>query len=155
MIWVNPPLFQHSMCHEICTRALSQSCQYKDSLSRYGNFHHKDKMVSRQSYLYNGNPYTGNTTSLYGVERASGPCFNIKMSSYQYRKSHCGDKTLLRPSYLHNGISYTGKMSSSYWIRALVLCFCSFELILLSKSSCDTHVMYVPIIFRAAPLPLG
>ena len=46
-----------------------------------------------------------------------GPCFNIKMSSYQYRKSHCGDKTVVRSSYLHNGISYTGKMSL-YWIRA-------------------------------------
>ena len=51
---------------------------------------------------------------------ASGPWFNIKMSSYQYRKSHCGDKTILRPSYLHNGISYTGKMASLYWIRAHV-----------------------------------
>ena len=49
-----------------------------------------------------------------------GPCFNIKISSYQYRKSHCGDKTILRPSYLHNGISYTGKMTSLYWIRALL-----------------------------------
>ena len=51
----------------------------------------------------------------------TGPCFNIKMKSYQYRKSHCGDKTILRPSYLHNGISYTGKMTSLYWIRGLAL----------------------------------
>ena len=49
--------------------------------------------------------------------KASGPWFNIKMTSYQYRKSHCGDKTILRPSYLHNGISYTGKTTSLYWIR--------------------------------------
>ena len=34
------------------TWALSQ---YKDSLSRYGDFHHEDKMVKRPSYLYNGN----------------------------------------------------------------------------------------------------
>ena len=51
---------------------------------------------------------------------ASGPRFNIKMSSYQYRKSHYGDKTVTRSSYLHNGNSYTAKMSSLYWIGALV-----------------------------------
>ena len=57
--------------------------------------------------------------------QASGPWFNIKMSSYQYRKTNCGDKTILRLSYLHNRISYTGKMTSLYWIRALVaeVCF--------------------------------
>ena len=31
----------------------------------YGDFHYKDKTDVRQSYLYNGNPYTGKTTSLY------------------------------------------------------------------------------------------
>ena len=30
----------------------------------------------------------------------SGPCLNIKMSSYQYRDPHVKDKTVLRPSYL-------------------------------------------------------
>ena len=50
-----------------------------------------------------------------------GPCFNIKVPSYQYRKSHCGDKTVVRSSYLHNGISYTGKMTSLYWFSPLVL----------------------------------
>ena len=55
---------------------------------------------------------------LVGAEQATGPWFNIKMSSYQYRKSHCGDKTVVRSSHLHNGISYTGKMSSLYWIGA-------------------------------------
>ena len=38
--------------------------QYKDHLSMYGDFHYKDKMVMRLSYLYNGNTYTGKT-SLY------------------------------------------------------------------------------------------
>ena len=51
----------------------------------------------------------------------TGPCFNIKMSSYQYRKSHCGDKTILRPSYLHKRISYTGKMISLYCIWAQMI----------------------------------
>ena len=32
--------------------------QYIDHLFRYGHFHNKDKMVMRQSYIYNGNPYT-------------------------------------------------------------------------------------------------
>ena len=39
--------------------------QYKDRLSRYRDSHYKDKTVSRPSYLYNGNSYTGKTTSLY------------------------------------------------------------------------------------------
>ena len=34
--------------------------QYKDRLSKYGEFHYKDtETVVRPSYLYNGNPYTG------------------------------------------------------------------------------------------------
>ena len=39
--------------------------QYKDDLSMYGTSNYKDKTVVRQSYLYNGNSYTGQTTSLY------------------------------------------------------------------------------------------
>ena len=39
--------------------------QYKDGLSRYGDFHYKDKTVLRPSYLYDGNPYTGKTIYLY------------------------------------------------------------------------------------------
>ena len=38
--------------------------QYKDGLFRYWDFH-KDKMVMRPSYLYNGNSYTGKMTFLY------------------------------------------------------------------------------------------
>ena len=39
--------------------------QYKDHISRYGDFHYKEKMLMRPSYLYNGNSYTENTASLY------------------------------------------------------------------------------------------
>ena len=39
--------------------------QYKDGLSRYGDFHYKDKTVVRLSYLYNGNSYTGKTAFVY------------------------------------------------------------------------------------------
>ena len=92
--------------------------QYKDGLSRDRNCHDKGKAVVRPSYLYNGNSYTGKTTSI--LRWAPGPWFNIKMLSYQYRGSHCGDKTVVRSSYHHNGISYTGKISSLYWIRPLV-----------------------------------
>ena len=63
--------------------------------------------------------FSGVRISIMKIRQSSGPCFNIKMSSYQYRKYHCGDKTILRPSYLHNGISYTGRTTSLYWIRAL------------------------------------
>ena len=37
----------------------------KDHLSRYGDFNYKDQKVVRQSYLYNGNSYTGKTASSY------------------------------------------------------------------------------------------
>ena len=39
--------------------------QYKNRLSIYGYFCCKDKAVVRLSYLYNGNPCTGMTASLY------------------------------------------------------------------------------------------
>ena len=35
--------------------------EYKKGLSRYGEFHYKDKSVAKLSYLYNGNSYTGKT----------------------------------------------------------------------------------------------
>ena len=75
-------------------------------------------IISWRSYLGSDICCTGKTPFL--SEMATGPWFNIKMSSYQYRKSHCGDKTVVRSSYLHNGISYTGKMVSLYWIGTLV-----------------------------------
>ena len=51
-------------------RALSQ---YKDSLSRFVDFHYKDKTVMRPCYPYNGNSYTGETTSLYYWNSPQGP----------------------------------------------------------------------------------
>ena len=40
--------------------------QYKDVLSVYfRDFHYKDEMVVRMSCLYNGNPFSGKTASLY------------------------------------------------------------------------------------------
>ena len=54
-------LIQHIYIKTV-TWALSQ---YKNGLSRYGVFRYKDKTVMRASYLYNGNSYTGKTTSLY------------------------------------------------------------------------------------------
>ena len=38
---------------------------YKHRLSIYGEFNYKDKTVLITSYLYNDNPYTGETASLY------------------------------------------------------------------------------------------
>ena len=43
--------------------------QYKDGFSGYENCQYKHKTVVRRSYLSNGDPYTGKTTSLY----ADGP----------------------------------------------------------------------------------
>ena len=39
--------------------------QYKDHLSRYEDFHYKDKMAMRLSHDHNEKPYTGKTTSLH------------------------------------------------------------------------------------------
>ena len=39
--------------------------QHKDRLSRYVDFHYKDKTVVRPFYLYNGDPYTGKMTSYW------------------------------------------------------------------------------------------
>ena len=47
--------------------------QNKDSFSKHGNFHCKHKTVVRQSYLNNGNSYTGKTASLY---------WNVHLSKY-------------------------------------------------------------------------
>ena len=44
--------------------------QYKDRLSMYEDSHYKDKTVMRPSYLYDGNSYTGKTTSLYWDRQA-------------------------------------------------------------------------------------
>ena len=58
------------------------SSQYKESLTRYGNFYFKDKVV-RSSYLYNGILY-GKTVSWYWDVTHS-PRWNIKMVSCHYR----------------------------------------------------------------------
>ena len=47
--------------------------QYKDHLSRYGDFHYKDETVIRPSHLYNGNSHIGKTTSLYWYKTLA-PC---------------------------------------------------------------------------------
>ena len=61
--------------------------QYIDCLSRYGDFHYKDKTVVRLSYLYNGNRHTGKTTSLYwqlswcAVSGCSSGCRHDKLTT--------------------------------------------------------------------------
>ena len=53
------------------------------SLSRYRDFNYVDKMVVRPSSLYNVNPYTGKTTSLYW-EGPQGSCsWSGNMSHHQ------------------------------------------------------------------------
>ena len=63
----------------IRTKAPSQN---KDHLSSYGGPHVKDKNVTRQSYLWHEDPYTGKMASLYWETLQVG-WFNIKMLSYQ------------------------------------------------------------------------
>ena len=52
----------YSSCSPATTWGLSS---YEDHLSRYGDFHYKNKTVMRLCYLYNGNSFTGKTTSFY------------------------------------------------------------------------------------------
>ena len=54
--------------------------QYKDRLSKYMEFHYKDKMAVTV-LLYNGNPYTGKTTSLYW----DGPQIVYSLGSTSFR----------------------------------------------------------------------
>ena len=67
-----------AMCHLLCVfhensidciimqlRCNMTPIQYKDCLSRYGNFHCKDKTVVRH-YLHNVNSYTGEMTTFLG-----------------------------------------------------------------------------------------
>ena len=53
----------------------------KDYLSRYGNFHYKEKTVVRKSYLYNGNPYIVKMASLYW----DSPLEYFRFSTIQYK----------------------------------------------------------------------
>ena len=58
-----------AMLGKICqcqtrTRALTQ---YNDCLSRYRESHYKDRTVLRPSYLYNRNPYSCKTASLWWI----------------------------------------------------------------------------------------
>ena len=39
--------------------------QYTENLSRFKDFYYKDQTVSRSPYIYNGNSYTGMTTTFY------------------------------------------------------------------------------------------
>ena len=47
--------------------------QYKSYLSRYGDFQYEDKMIIRQSYLYNVNPYAGKVVQSGHHSHESGP----------------------------------------------------------------------------------
>ena len=56
------------LCYDesrLSSQTIRATFQCEKRLFRYGNFHDKDKTVMRLVYLYNGNPYTGKTTSLY------------------------------------------------------------------------------------------
>ena len=48
-----------------CCKVHQGPSQYKDCLSWYRDSYYKVEMVVRPSYLYDGNPYTGKTVSLY------------------------------------------------------------------------------------------
>ena len=55
-------VLEKDSCFKMAARVLFL---YKNWLFRHKDFHCKDKMVVRSSYLYNGNSYTGKTASLY------------------------------------------------------------------------------------------
>ena len=108
----------------IATRGLNQ---YKDAILQYRKSHCGDKTILRPSYLHNGIPYTGKTTSLYwiGAQRDMliwtlfinwifPETWNIftclhKDCLYRYM-----DSTLYRKD-IGNGNSYIGKTASLNW----------------------------------------
>ena len=51
--------------------------QYKDHISKYGDFHYKDKTTMRPSSLDNGKRHTGKMASLCWDGRPPGGCCNI------------------------------------------------------------------------------
>ena len=65
---------------------------------QYDNPHHKDKMASRLSYLYDGNPI---------IKVYEFPLIYLAWS--QYMNSRHKDKTVLIESYLYNGNFYPDK----------------------------------------------
>ena len=77
---------------------------YKDHLSSYGDFHHKDKTVVRWSFLYNGNPHTDKTA--YGPGHGSAAVLIVTWFCYQL-KAKPGNKRAAPPSVhdlIHNYI---------------------------------------------------
>ena len=72
MTWVIFPLFS-------ATQAPSQ---YKDGLSRYGNFNYRDTTDMGPSYLYNGNPNTTEITAIVSMT-----CSNPSGKQCQSRSS--------------------------------------------------------------------
>ena len=73
--------------------------QYKDSLSRYGSFHYKNKVVVRPSYLCKGNAYTGKLVKGMHILWLFGWLVG----------------------WLVGNRAYTGKVTSLYWDSPLAL----------------------------------
>ena len=74
------------------------SSQYKDHPLWYIDFHHKDETIARMSYLYNGNPHTSKTASLY----LDSP-FQYKHSPSMCRDSYYKDEMVRIPLYFYSG----------------------------------------------------
>ena len=78
--------------------------------------------IMRPSYLYNGNRYTGKTTSLYWDADSIVNNFidfinkvNLWLFVYGMGAKIFIGSSIMRPSYLYNGNRYTGKTTSLYW----------------------------------------
>ena len=86
---------QHtSLAKTVASTVTLAPYQYKDGLPRYGYFHYKDETVVRPSYLYNGNHYTGKTTSSYWAviqrpwrQSKSWSCIHTYMEDFPSRPS--------------------------------------------------------------------
>ena len=101
--------------------------QWKDPLSRNGNFHYEDKIIVSPSYLYNGNPYPCSSYHDGQVHITSYKKWHDYAALFKWKDhlsrngdSHYKDKMVMNPSDLYNGTPYSSKTTSLLWDGPLI-----------------------------------
>ena len=89
--------------------------QYKDHVSRYGYFQHKDKMVMRTSQLYDKNSYTSKAVSLLFIPCLHCPIYSLIEGSWVLHGAHLGPTG---PRWAH-----VGPMIPVIWVDKPIFCF--------------------------------
>ena len=88
---------------ETLSSPLWRHCNDKDHSSRYRDSHYEDKTLIRQSYLYDGDYYTGKTASLYWDDSQI-----LSNPHYKDLTAYCPfcarNASVTGDFFLHNGI---------------------------------------------------